>query len=126
MSEPTDGEIDQTLKARWQAIGLSPADLAEVLEAGFEPSWKNADSSGGVSTKHLNEVAASLGVPVELFNVGAQYPRGKIGGGSASGSLQSLLELRLLKAFGELRDFGSKRMLVELTEQIVRRQTVRP
>ena len=37
-------------------------------------------------------------------------------------SLQSLLELRLLRLFRELRDYNTKCILIELTEQIVRRQ----
>jgi hypothetical protein len=41
------------------------------------------------------------------------------------GPLQLLLELRLLRVFRELRDPNTKRMLIELTEQIVRRQASR-
>jgi hypothetical protein len=37
-------------------------------------------------------------------------------------SLQSLLELRLLRAFHELRDQRTKRLLVDLAERIVTRQ----
>ena len=40
-------------------------------------------------------------------------------------SLQSLLELRLLRAFSELSDHRTKRMLVHLAEQIVKRQANR-
>ena len=33
MSKSTDGQIDQLVKARWLALGLSQDDLAEVLGA---------------------------------------------------------------------------------------------
>ena len=33
MSKSTDGQIDQLVKARWLALGLSQYDLAEVLGA---------------------------------------------------------------------------------------------
>jgi hypothetical protein len=34
--------------------------------------------------------------------------------------------LRLLRVFRELADHGAKRMLIQLAEQIVKRQTTRP
>ncbi len=46
-------------------------------------------------------------------------------GEQSSGSLQSLLDLRLLRAFRELQDHRSKRMLIHLAEQMVRRQSNR-
>jgi len=32
MSNSTEGQIDQLLKARWLALGLSQKDLVEVLQ----------------------------------------------------------------------------------------------
>ena len=40
--------------------------------------------------------------------------------------MQALLELRLLRVFRELQDNNTKRMLIHLAEQIVKRQRVRP
>ena len=40
MSKSTDGQIDQLVKARWLALGLSQNDLAEVLGAPGQPTPK--------------------------------------------------------------------------------------
>ena len=41
-------------------------------------------------------------------------------------SLQSLLELRMLRVFREVQDSDTKRILIELAEQIVKRQGTPP
>ena len=48
--------------------------------------------------------------------------QGKAAPGTNDELLQTLLELRLLRLFRELRDYNTKCILIELTEQIVRRQ----
>ena len=40
-------------------------------------------------------------------------------------SLQAMLDLRLLRAFRQLRDLRTKRTLVQLAEQLVKRQADR-
>ncbi len=40
MSKSTDGQIDQLVKARWLALGLSQNDLAEVLGSPGQPTPK--------------------------------------------------------------------------------------
>lgn len=111
----TDGQVDQLVKARWLALGLSQKDLAEVLGG-------RVDGNGmkGADLHRLRQVADALGIPGGVVQVRA-------GGGTGEPcardeSLQSLLELRLLRLFREVRDHNTKRMLLQLTEQIVRRQ----
>ena len=41
-------------------------------------------------------------------------------------AMQALLELRLLRVFRELADHNAKRMLIQLAEQIVKRQAAPP
>jgi len=118
-----DGPIDQLVKARWLAIGLSQTDLAEVLGAA---SQTQKDDSGpeGADTSRLMQVAEELDLPLDFFHspaIGAG-PEGSDHSADPRGSLQSLLELRLLRAFHELRDHRTKRILIRLAEQIVRRQ----
>jgi hypothetical protein len=88
MSNATGGPVDRLVKERWIEIGLSQADLAEVL--GKDEQKSLVDSS-----------------PQNMS------------------SLQSLLELRLLRAFHELRDYRAKRILVRLAECIIKRQVKR-
>src|SRR5260370_37736489 len=108
---PTDAQTDRLIRARCQEIGLSQADLAELLEAAFQSPGKNGDRPGGPDAGRLAEVAAALGLPGRLENAMPSSAEGR-------GSQQSLLELRLLRAFCELRDPRAQRMLVYLAEQL--------
>jgi hypothetical protein len=118
-----NGQVDQRVKARWLAIGLSQNDLAEVLDSAFAQTQKDGNGSNGAG--RLKQVADALDIPYDFL-----HGRGARAGAQASdpasaetiGSLQSLLELRLLQAFHELSDHRSRRMLVRLAEQIVKRQ----
>jgi transcriptional regulator with XRE-family HTH domain len=118
-----DGSIDQLVKARWRAIGLSQTDLAEILGAGFQqPHGDNG--SDGISADRLMQVAEALDVPIDLcddgISAGQQEPDLSLE--QKMSPLQALLDLRLLRAFHEIRDPRTKRMLVQLAEYIVKRQ----
>jgi transcriptional regulator with XRE-family HTH domain len=128
MSKSTDGHIDQLVKARWRAIGLSQSDLAEVLEATAEQTTMSANGSGGIDADRLMQVADALGISAGLLNRRPLTTGAKRTGSTPDGSepLQWLLELRLLRVFRELQDDNTKRMLIQLTEQIVKRQAARP
>jgi transcriptional regulator with XRE-family HTH domain len=124
----TDGNIEQLVKARWLEIGLSQSDLAEVLGATFQQTSKDDNGSNRAPAGRLMQVAEALDIPVELFHshavrTGRQKP--DLSPAEDTGSLQSLLELRLLRAFRELRDHRTKRMLVQLAERIIKRQANR-
>jgi len=119
-----DRPIDQLVKARWLAIGLSQTDLAEVLGAASPQTQMDDSGPDGADTSRLMQVAEELDLPLDFFHSPAlgAGPNGFDHSADPRGSLQSLLELRLLRAFHELRDHRTKRMLIRLAEQIVRRQ----
>ena len=116
MSNSTEGPIDQLVKARWLALGLSQKDLAEVLQ----PAAKGGNGSGRPDAGRLMQVADALGVSHELFQGLAPAARKAESFGTDSETMQTLLELRLLRAFGELRDPRAQRMLVYLAEQLAK------
>jgi transcriptional regulator with XRE-family HTH domain len=125
MSNATDGHIDRLVKARWLAIGLSQSDLAEVLGAAFRQTPKDGNRSDGADAGRLMQVAEALDIPVEFFHSHAATTAQQESAASSAetfASLQSLLELRLLRAFHELRDQRTRRLLVHLAEQILKRQ----
>ncbi|MFH0299742.1 helix-turn-helix transcriptional regulator [Bradyrhizobium sp. 31Argb] len=126
MSKSTDGYIDQLVQAKWREIGLSQSDLAEVLGATPPPPPRTERTNGrdAVDIERLRQVASALGVSVDLFNGRATSAaaRARRLPEPGSASLQSLLELRLLRLFRELHDVDTKRILIELTAQIVKRQ----
>jgi hypothetical protein len=119
-----DGPVDRLVNARWIEIGLSQADLAEVLGAARLQTSVDDIGSNRAGSGRMMQVAEALGVPVDLFHgqaVRAGQRNPDLSPQNLS-SLQSLLELRLLRAFHELRDHRTKHMLVQLTERIVKRQ----
>ena len=118
---PTDGRIDQLVKARWLAIGLSQTDLAEVLDATFQ---QTADGNGSncVDTDRLMQVAEVLEIPADFFYGKTIRTEQEASSALCSSSLQSVLALRLMRAFQDLTDLRTKEVLVQLAEQIVKRQ----
>jgi hypothetical protein len=121
----SDEQIDRLVKAHWLEIGLSPRDLAEVLNAVLQQSAKQDDDPDRVSAERLIRVSKVLDVPADLLRNGqsaADQPGAKILSDDVARSLLSLFELRLLRAFSQLRDHRTKRLLIHLAEQIVKRQ----
>jgi transcriptional regulator with XRE-family HTH domain len=121
-----DGQIDQLVKTGWRAIGLSQADLAEVLGASLQQTATDDDGSNYLDDGRLSRIAEALGLPADFFCSPAMATEPEAPGPASVqrvGSLQSVLALRLLRAFQDLIDLRSKEVLVQLAEQIVKRQT---
>jgi hypothetical protein len=118
---PTDGHIDQLVKARWLAIGLSQTDLAEVLDATLQ---QTADGNGSncVDTDRLMQVAEALEIPADFFRGKTIRAEQEASSAQCASSLQSVLALRLMRAFQDLTDLRTREVLVQLAEQIVKRQ----
>jgi len=116
----SDGPIDRLVKARWLAIGLSQSDLAEVLGAAIRPAGEDGGRSDGLDSSRLTEIAEALELPVELLDRdgAASRPAPE----NTFEPMQALLDLRLLRAFRNLQDLRTKRLLVQLAEQLVKRQ----
>jgi hypothetical protein len=121
MSNPTEAHLDQLVKAGWLAIGLSQSDLSEVLGAAIRQASVDGDTSKAAAGRLL-EIADALGFQPNFSRCSAEV-RQEHSLEQSGCSLQSLLDLRLLRAFRELQDHRSKRMLVHLAERMVRRQT---
>ncbi|HEV7880471.1 hypothetical protein [Bradyrhizobium sp.] len=120
-SNAIDAQIDQIVKARWLAIGLSQSDLAEVL--GLTCAKEDKAPNGVV---HHLQLADAFN-PVDFFRrlAGETEEDQDLSSIEPFSPLQTLLALRLLRAFHELTDHAAKEMLVQLAEQIVKRQTDR-
>jgi transcriptional regulator with XRE-family HTH domain len=120
-----DGPIDQLVKARWLAIGLSQTDIAEVLGAALSQTPKDGNGANGVDGDRLMQVAEALNIPFDFFPsqpVTTEPDESVLSSALNFSPMQSFLELRLLRAFHELRDHRTRRMLIHLAEQIVKRQ----
>jgi len=119
----SDGPIDGLVKARWLAVGLSQSDLAEVLGAAIRPAGEHGARGDHLGSSRLAEIAASLELPIDVSEHDGAAPRRPQG--QELEPLQALLDLRLLRAFRNLRDLRTKRLLVQLAEQMVKRQVHR-
>ena len=84
---------------------------------GGQPDGTGKD---GIDPGRLRQITHALRLSAEHLE--HRPGQGKAAPGTNDESLQSLLELRLLRLFRELRDYNTKCILIELTEQIVRRQ----
>jgi transcriptional regulator with XRE-family HTH domain len=118
----SDGQIDRLVKARWLAIGLSQSDLAEVLSAALKPRFEDGERTRPDTTR-LRQIADALDVPAELLRSAGEGARRAAA--PEPEPLQSLLDLRLLRAFRELQDHRTKQTLIHLAEQMVKRQVSR-
>ena len=115
------------MKERWLAIGLSQSDLAEIFDSAFQQTPKEPKRSEDDDAGRLSQIAEALDIPVDFFRnpviaMGQEQP---VPSSEARVALALSLELRLLRAFHELRDHPTRRALVYLAEQIVKRQTNR-
>jgi hypothetical protein len=119
----SDGQIDRLVKARWLAIGLSQSDLAEVLSAALKPRFEESDRPAHTDPARLRQIADALEVPTDLLRSASESARRAAA--PEHDPLQSLLDLRLLRAFRELQDHRTKQTLIHLAEQMVKRQVNR-
>jgi len=118
----SDGQIDRLVKARWLAIGLSPSDLAEALSAAVRSRFDDGERAKWLDADRLHQIADALEIPPDLMRSAADDASRT---GSEHESMQALLDLRLLRAFRELQDSRTKRTLIHLAEQMVKRQMTR-
>jgi hypothetical protein len=97
-------------------VGLSE-DQARLAKA------RGTQKDGnGSNDARLMQVAEALDIPPDFFHGHAVRTRQEEPDLPSGETFNSLLELRLLRAFRELRDHRTRRMLVDLAEQIVNRQ----
>jgi hypothetical protein len=139
----SDAQIDRLVKAGWLKMGLSPNDLAKMFDAVLQPRTRQDRDEGQVDADRLTAIGHALEMPIDTVRHkgrGTSQPdagqpearqpeTGQPGAGSApvdlSLSMLSLLELRLLRAFCQLQDPRTRRLLIHLAEQLVKRQTDR-
>jgi hypothetical protein len=119
---PTDSEIDQRLKAGLSEIGLSASDFAGLLETALQTVPDPGEAAASLSSARLAQLAHVLGMAAQMERTGRD-PSSEHSMDRAT-SLETLWQLRLLRAFGALPDDRAQRFLIGLAEQLARRQSV--
>jgi hypothetical protein len=122
MERPTDSEIDQRLKACLSEIGLSASDFADLLETALQTVPGEREAAVSLSSARLAQLAHVLGIAAQMDRTGRDRSSEHSMDGATS--LQTLWQLRLLRAFGALRDDRAQRFLIGLAEQLARRRSV--
>ena len=124
----TDAHVDQFVKARWLEIGLSQADLAAVLGGTLQLTSEDGNGSNYLDADRLMQVADALQIPIDFFygqTIGTEREAPDLSSAQRINSLQSVLALRLLRAFQDMTDLRTKEVLILLAEQIVKCQASR-
>lgn len=126
IGDGADGNTEPRMKARWLALGLSQSDLAEVLDNAVAQTLDGAASSE-MHDNHLRRIAKTLVVPLGYSNrpTTIETEDEVVASSKAAATLETLLGLRLMRAFNQMNEPKAKRMLVHLAEQIVKRQANR-
>ena len=94
------------------------------MEPQAQQAPKGANGSIRIDAGRLMQVADALGVSPDLFpgHASAAKPQRAESFAADPATMQALLELRLLRVFREVQDHNTKRVLIHLAEQIVKRQ----
>jgi transcriptional regulator with XRE-family HTH domain len=124
IGDGADGNTGPRMKARWLAMGLSQSDLAEVLDNAVAQTQSGA-ASGEMHDNRLRRIAKTLVVPLGYSNRPTEAEDKVVASNQAVAAQETLLGLRLMRAFNQMKDPKAKRMLVHLAEQIVKRQASR-
>ncbi|MCL2716751.1 MAG: helix-turn-helix domain-containing protein [Alphaproteobacteria bacterium] len=114
----SDVELGKRIRLRRVELKISQAELGKKLGVSFQQVQKYEKGVNRVGASRLQQIAATLDVPVTFFYDGDNKAR----------TLDNLLfldsaySLRLLRAYSKIRDQTVQRHLVSLMESIVTTQ----
>jgi transcriptional regulator with XRE-family HTH domain len=124
--DPIDVEVGRRIRVQRIARGISQTELGEKIGVTFQQVQKYEKGSNRVGASRLTKIAKVLGVTVETFFGG---PGGTDQGGSATAArldLEYLVvpgALRLLRAYGQIREPVVRRTIVTFVEKIAAGET---
>jgi transcriptional regulator with XRE-family HTH domain len=111
-AQPYDAQVGARIRAERMARGISQSELAEACGITFQQVQKYEKGSNRISIARARQIAEKLEVPAtqllgEISNPSVTLAE-RIGG--------DRLGVRLLQAYGSIRDEIGKRKVVELVE----------
>src|SRR5215510_160280 len=119
--DPVDVEVGQRIRIQRLQSGLSQTSLAEQLGVTFQQVQKYEKGANRVGASRLTRIAKVLGVPVSTFFSGPSTPSEGDALESGRLDLEYLVvpgALRLLRAYGQIRETMLRRTIVALVEKI--------
>lgn len=112
----TDVEVGRRMKLRRIDLGYSQEDMGEALGVTYQQVQKYEHGTNRVSAGRLAQIAKLLKVPLQFFF--ADDDRKSTDDQTVFGLLETAYALRLVKAFGRIKDRRIQRNTVELVERI--------
>lgn len=120
-----DRHVGSRVKARRQVLGISQEKLGGALGVTFQQIQKYEKGTNRISASRLQQIGATLGVPVGYFFEGLQdAPSRAAGFGEPSApsytvdAVSTDEGLRLMRAFLRIQDPAVRRRIIELVESI--------
>jgi len=120
--DPIDVEVGRRIRIQRTSRGISQTDLGKKIGVTFQQVQKYEKGINRVGASRLTRIAKVLGVPVSTFFGG---PEGTAEGGAATEASRLDLEylvvpgaLRLLRAYGQIRESVLRRTIVTFVEKI--------
>ena len=118
--DAVDIQVGQRIKLQRNALGMSQSRLGEKLGVSFQQIQKYEKGRSRVGAGRLNQIADSLGVPVNHFFEGAG--RLPLNGVPAPSDPIALLDqqhvVRMVQSYARIKNAGMRRLILSLVERI--------
>ena len=110
---PADADVGKRIQARRRELGLSQAQLGDLIGVTFQQVQKYERGANRIGASRLGRAADALQVKVNYF-----FDKQSVISDSQFFNLTSD-EIRLVRALNTIRDGRIRRLLVELVEEFL-------
>jgi transcriptional regulator with XRE-family HTH domain len=115
---PVDILVGRNIRIYRLQKGMSQTELGTRIGVSFQQIQKYEQGTNRVGGGRLHQIAASLDVPVSTFFDGAPQVDEKNPTSSPLELISDAYALRLLQAFAEIVDAGTRRSVLEVVEKL--------
>jgi transcriptional regulator with XRE-family HTH domain len=119
--DPIDLEVGRRIRVQRMARGISQTELGEKIGVTFQQVQKYEKGANRVGASRLTRIAKVLGVSIGTFFGGAGGGNQGAGAEAARLDLEYLVvpgALRLLRAYGQIRESVVRRTIVTFVEKV--------
>ena len=120
--DPIDVEVGRRIRIQRTLRGISQTDLGQKIGVTFQQVQKYEKGVNRVGASRLTRIAKVLGIPVSTLFGGSEGPAQGVSATEASRmDLEYLVvpgALRLLRAYGQIRESVLRRTIVTFVEKI--------
>jgi transcriptional regulator with XRE-family HTH domain len=124
--DPIDVEVGRRIRVQRMARGISQTELGEKIGVTFQQVQKYEKGSNRVGASRLTKIAKELGVSIGTFFGGSSGVDQGAGAESTRLDLEYLVvpgALRLLRAYGQIRESVVRRTIVTFVEKVAAGET---